>query len=461
MTDRQPSRIQAYLVNWGFCAAGLVFFVATLFLYESWESRVVFGRWSQAYAMFLAAALIALVCFLVVTWRSCLRAPPQLTPPARLSFGISVAFWGLAYFLTGLRSPLDAGRVTDLNVIGSTVPVAAVLEWFALCAFVLAVGLLVGKHVSKSLQNTAVMIGTVVVFILVGEGGARAWAIAFPRVDGAPTYTSQLWYRRHVQINSQGYRDVEHRERKDSGVRRLLLVGDSFTFGTGIDNPNDRIGEQLIARLNADNEADWELVNGGVPDTHTRQHVAALQRLLAFDPDLVVLLYVFNDLDYLAPVTSRPATLSGGSGLNKLHPGRVLFLNSYLYQQLYVHARKLAAAGGNGEDPYLNEELMNAHVTDLRGFIDLAESAGVPAAVVPFDLFFSEQSATRYGLFVAALRRQGLTVCSLDGAFGSHSFQELRVNALDGHPNELANRLAADAALTCLKTTLARSAVSE
>jgi hypothetical protein len=48
-------------------------------------------------------------------------------------------------------------------------------------------------------------------------------------------------------------------------------------------------------------------------------------------------------------------------------------------------------------------------------------------------------------------KAEDLPICDIADAFAPHSLEELVVNALDAHPNELANQLAARKAIDCVQ----------
>ncbi len=104
---------------------------------------------------------------------------------------------------------------------------------------------------------------------------------------------------RPVQINSLGLRDGEIAPETAPGRRRVLALGDSQTFGNGLDLA-DTWPKQLERRLETSERTTWEVVNGGVPGTDTWQHEILLRRLLGkLNPHIVVLAMYVND------VTSR------------------------------------------------------------------------------------------------------------------------------------------------------------
>jgi lysophospholipase L1-like esterase len=101
-----------------------------------------------------------------------------------------------------------------------------------------------------------------------------------------------------VQINSQGLRDYEYPLTKPAGVYRIMVLGDSTTFGWGVPL-NDTTAKILERSLNAKHLPGYdrvEVLNAGVGNYDTVQEVTYYQtRGRAFHPDLVVLVYFIND----------------------------------------------------------------------------------------------------------------------------------------------------------------------
>lgn len=104
-----------------------------------------------------------------------------------------------------------------------------------------------------------------------------------------------------VLISSQGLRDEPVDVPKPSGVKRLLCVGDSTTFGWGVE------AEEAFCKRLQGLLPGWETVNLGVPGYNTMQEVRRLEVVgLPLEPDLVVLLFDGNDL--------QPPIVYGGTG---------------------------------------------------------------------------------------------------------------------------------------------------
>ena len=58
---------------------------------------------------------------------------------------------------------------------------------------------------------------------------------------------AQRWFALYTKLNSLGCRDVEWTVEKPPGVRRIAFVGDSFTYGWGIERVEDRFPDRIQA----------------------------------------------------------------------------------------------------------------------------------------------------------------------------------------------------------------------
>ena len=101
---------------------------------------------------------------------------------------------------------------------------------------------------------------------------------------------------RLVQVNSLGLRNDEIVARTTPGRQRVLALGDSQTFGNGLDLA-DTWPKQLERMLEAPGRTTWEVVNAGIPGTDTWQHEILLGRLLGnLNAHVVVLALYVNDV---------------------------------------------------------------------------------------------------------------------------------------------------------------------
>jgi len=164
-----------------------------------------------------------------------------------------------------------------------------------------------------------------------------------------------------VTTNSLGFRGPEIATPKPSGRFRVVALGDSVTFGFGVNDTETFCAqaEQILRR--SLNGRDVELVNLAVPGYDTLQEVGLIKRTAALlQPDLVLLGFYTNDVpDALAEKESS----GGGTTIAAANPvkGQVLHMNptptSWLEAQLrrsraiYTggHALKALVRRGEGK----------------------------------------------------------------------------------------------------------------
>ena len=151
-------------------------------------------------------------------------------------------------------------------------------------------------------MKLGVGVGALLVTLVVGEVLARAFAPESTAGRNLYVADDALGFRLRpgfaddrVTINAEGLRDP-HPVAKPAGVRRVLVLGDSFSFGS----PEDQLGPaQIYPRLlEARLGDDAQVINAGVPGWGTVQQAGWLARDgLAYAPDLVVVgFFVGNDV---------------------------------------------------------------------------------------------------------------------------------------------------------------------
>jgi hypothetical protein len=108
-----------------------------------------------------------------------------------------------------------------------------------------------------------------------------------------PEFEMRLGADRYT-VNSLGFRDREVAVARPGHTERVVVVGDSFAFGLGVDQ-DETLAAQLETRLENDRPS-VEVLNLGVPGYHTGQENALLEKAgFDLDPSVVVLLFYGND----------------------------------------------------------------------------------------------------------------------------------------------------------------------
>ena len=101
-----------------------------------------------------------------------------------------------------------------------------------------------------------------------------------------------------VSINSEGLRDREFSLDKPPDVYRIMMLGDSTTFGWGV-KQDDTAAKFLERKLNADLPTGYnrvEVMNTGVGNYDTVQEATYYETIgWEYHPDLVVLVFFIND----------------------------------------------------------------------------------------------------------------------------------------------------------------------
>lgn len=102
-------------------------------------------------------------------------------------------------------------------------------------------------------------------------------------------------YSADIRINSLGFRGPEITPVKKAGVARVLFLGDSFTFGHGLEE-NETLPYLVGRELEAEYPGKFEVVNGGVYGYSTADELNLLKKFgLPLQPDVVVTLLMTND----------------------------------------------------------------------------------------------------------------------------------------------------------------------
>jgi len=159
-----------------------------------------------------------------------------------------------------------------------------------------------------------------------------------------------------VITNSQGLRDIEYPGKAPAGTRRILALGDSQTFGNGLDQ-SDTWPRQLETLRNSKNDSmTYQVVNSGLPASDTWQHEIIMKRMLEiYHPDAVILGFYVND------VVTRPDTVRFTQRNDRTHSSAkwiYLVKRSALLLSLRSAYRSIRQMWVPGEGFLLQDELL-------------------------------------------------------------------------------------------------------
>ena len=195
----------------------------------------------------------------------------------------------------------------------------------------------------------------------------------------------------HVVTNADGFRDAPFPATKAPGVWRILLLGDSITWGKGL-AVEERYGDVLRARA----PKGVEILNLGHAACGTVCQVAYLREHLRLEPDLVVIQPSGNDVDHML---SRAAQGAGGGA-------------AWLRWMMRSRAIQALAYGlfGDAKTGQIDEAVEATgrfYAKELGALFDVCQERGIPAVV----LMFRSSNGARYGGHVAAMCAARSAVC--------------------------------------------------
>ncbi len=290
-----------------------------------------------------------------------------------------------------------------------------------------------------------------------GFGDAPAWTQAesplhraseVPGLDYELSPSREILHRGAlIRTNSTGLRDDESRPPGDDSVRRIAVLGDSFTFGFGVsgDQVYANVLERMLAESRPAAKRPIEVLNFGVGAYSTRDEAVVLeQKALAFAPDLVVVGYALNDPE-IDPV--QP--------LHRVYHAPGWWQHSHLLRWIAsaVQQSQIRSRGDGDYVRYLHapgfakwQSVVDAFAAMRRA----TEPEGIPVLVVIFPLSresgwedYPYRGVHRQVAEAAAAR--GLSALDLYDAFAAHPAPEMRLAASNPHPSARGHEVAARA----------------
>lgn len=102
-----------------------------------------------------------------------------------------------------------------------------------------------------------------------------------------------------VQTNVDGFRDRDFAIPKPADIYRVLVLGDSFTWGWGLD-VDETIPKLIEKDLTVQSAASHvEVINASDPGANTVEQLMLLKdKGLKYEPDMILVIYNLNDIEY-------------------------------------------------------------------------------------------------------------------------------------------------------------------
>lgn len=384
--------------------------------------------------------------------------------------GVGIGVLGLSADSIGLGGAPGLGRTQQLMILGGlAILVTAIVLPTRYVRTLLRVG------VSTTATYAALLICDVLVFLFSPQlkdptPGLQGLFVADETTGFRLTPNWDGWYddgvvRAKYRINSLGHRDREPARRERVQV---LLIGDSFAFGAGL-NQSETIDRQLEAMTDPSVDA----YNLGIPGYGPPSILETFSRCDWYEPQHVVYVFCYNDLrddgllphqgvtcfdGYLVPkfktdgsrytsdeyqkVVQRKLSLLGNGCLKTL--GKMMKLTHL--------GRRFAVAGSETPDEHPFYRYSDANVTlamtYTRRMLSLAAERGATFHVLVVPLK-GEARLQRYGeyamKYVEGLQDADIAVIEVIDGLSETDY------LLEGHLNASGARRVADAIRECLR----------
>ena len=262
------------------------------------------------------------------------------------------------------------------------------------------------------------------------------------------------------RLNADGLRDVDYGPRQP-GTYRILLLGDSFTFGSGVED-DAAIWPAIIERRLGEirplgDVSKYEVLNGGIAGSLTDKWVALYQQQRQpdfFPPDLVLVVFFLRDGTRMEHVSNELAA----ANLERIRTDpltRVSTAYRYFSEKwLAIHFAALLErffVDSYAGSPEATAEWRAAqhNILTIR---DIAVSDGTRFGMAIFPMLYGfEQDPYPFQTAMDALatfcRTNGIAHLSLLPAFRGRRASDLWVSEANKHPNVEGHAIAARALL--------------
>ncbi len=294
-----------------------------------------------------------------------------------------------------------------------------------------------GNNRSKRLaQNLAVSLISLLFMVILLE---LFFKLIFAQSDTFGfTLAQENWHVRYVQTNSLGYRDIEWTPELLAGKTKIMVLGDSFVEGVGIENPADRFADRLSHMLGNN----YAVINAGIGGASTKDEIKNAFSY-PYQPDVLILCFYVNDI--------HDSAKDMGFNPPDLKP-KVPFLvnDSYALNFFYWRIFRLVQRADNLYwhwllNMYDNPDIWAVYRSELLRFHEAAQMYGFNLIIVVFPEMQAVEESRPITSKVANLyREQGVPVLDVTDLVAGMDPVDLVANPVDSHPNEFVHGLVAE-----------------
>ena len=298
--------------------------------------------------------------------------------------------------------------------------------------------------------EVALLGASLLVALALAEGAVRLLVPAGKGTGYAPVRADR---QGRGPVNAKGYRDLERTVPKPPGVRRVVCLGDSFTWGVSV-LFDDAWPQRVERALSRERGEPWEAVNLAEPGLNAVQEASRLDSEgFAYGPDAVVVAYVLNDSEDDQAAEARRAAdwveeQRSGASPSLLDRSALARLVRARVRATVENRRRVEGFRSMYADDYAG---WTAARRALKAMGGMCRERGVPLVVAIFPLFGNRLDegypfADVHARVAAAAGEAGARVVDLLPHYRGLDGNLLVVDGADDeHPNEIAHRIAARA----------------
>ncbi len=249
----------------------------------------------------------------------------------------------------------------------------------------------------------------------------------------------ELW---SYTINGDGFRNPKVVQEK--GKKRILMLGDSYTFGWGV--PEDAVFPRVLEKmLNAGKAGGFQIINAGIPGYNAAQEYALLDEILPwYTPDWVILNVRVDDAEPQQTIPEAPSRIYGTAVFWLVEDFKEILNKKYgtqfMVHKLYPSTDYLAAYAAKNPKWRIAKEA-------LQKMARLCRQKGIRFAVFILPDFTEDFRHYKLTPIHHEVREWAdefqIPVFDLFGNFSGDDQASYRVKG-DGHPNEKAHQKIAE-----------------
>lgn len=301
------------------------------------------------------------------------------------------------------------------------------------------------RRYSSALINLLITLGATVLTLLLVEIGFR-----FLPDSPKPIASAARPYQYFLPEHNEGRHDYAHSPTKPAGNFRIIVIGDSFTYGDKMQF-YDTFSKRLERMLNLnEQQRKVEVLNWGKPGYSTMHEIVQVRRAVTeYNPDLILLQVTLNDLDAVPYRVSHSYQNS---------QGQIILANPIFtyWKSLAFIARRILNTITHREysqyyrDIFANPQNQSTFTAAVTEIAKSARNHNVPLVATLFPLFSHPLDAdypfnSQHDYIRSVFKQAQIPLYDLLPRYSGIPAHDLQVvPGADSHPNEIAHRIAAE-----------------